>query len=169
MVRSASNTFKVPTARIFAIIKNESDGNPNAFNPETDIIGDESYGLMGIKYTSAVQVGYTGKPEGLKDPATNITFGTKYLKWIQDNYFQDSARIFSAYNQGVGNVQKFGVFGSPKWTEKVRAYVLRALQTEFFIGLVEDLNTMLPMFLPVGFLAVIAEINEKVREAGRIK
>jgi hypothetical protein len=91
------------------------------------------------------------------------------LKWIQDNYFQDSASIFSAYNQGVGNVQKYGIFGSPKWSPQVRAYVLKALQTEFFIGLVEDLNVMLPMLLPVGFLAVINEINDKMREAGRIQ
>jgi hypothetical protein len=59
-----------------------------------------SYGLMQVMYPTAVTYcGYSGNPDSLKDPATNIDCGTNYLKDLLDRY-GDEADAVSAYNAG---------------------------------------------------------------------
>jgi len=100
LIMSASMTYNVPFHWIKAIIGAESNFNPNAYREEP-AIGDASYGLMQILYRTAVEMGFTGRPENLFDPALNITLGTKYLAKLIEKYGSSSfERIYSAYNSG---------------------------------------------------------------------
>src|SRR5690606_9167499 len=47
--------------------------NPRAIGPGGTL------GLMQIKLATARGVGYTGTPEGLLDPNTNLTYAVRYL------------------------------------------------------------------------------------------
>lgn len=91
---------------VMALIQTESDFNARA------VSSAGAYGLMQLLPTTAADMGYSGRPEGLFDPETNIRLGMRYLIWIW-NFL--TARLgreptysewLSAYNGGVGNVLK---------------------------------------------------------------
>jgi len=119
-VQNASIKFGIPRPLIYAIIKRESDGNSNAINQENNFA---SRGLMQISGPAARDMGYKGSLIGLFDPQTNINYGTKYLKWLFDQfsatpYNIDSKwrKVISAYNIGIGNVRKHGIV-NPDYVE----------------------------------------------------
>lgn len=95
---------------VLAIIKIESDFDPNAYRAEPQI-GDASYGLMQVLTGTAADMGYRGDPSGLFDPQTNIRVGMSYMRWIWDYLARElgrdptEAEWISAYNNGVGNVR----------------------------------------------------------------
>lgn len=91
--------YQVPPAWIEAVILTESSGNPEAHRAEPQI-NDASYGLMQLLYATARGLGFTGQPEELYDPDTNIHFGTKLLADLKRRYGTDVRRIYSAYNSG---------------------------------------------------------------------
>ena len=97
-----------------AIIWRESSGFPNVSRWEPPL-QCYSYGLMGVTYTTAVQMGFTGNPGGLFDPGTNVRYGTDYLRWQLDRYSEDVRKAVSAYNAGT-------------YTETNKAYVDRVLE-----------------------------------------
>lgn len=95
-------------ADVLAIIEIESSFRADAYRAEPQI-GDASYGLMQVLYSTARDRGYQGPPEGLFDPATNIRIGMRQLKWSWDFL---AARLrggpttavwIGSYNAGVGN------------------------------------------------------------------
>lgn len=102
LIDSASRQFGVSVALIKAFIAQESGFDARAYRAEPQI-DDASRGLMQLLYATARDLGYTGTPDGLFNPETNINLGTKY---IADNirfaaangYALDSA--ISAYNGG---------------------------------------------------------------------
>ena len=100
LATSAAERQGLPAALVLAVIATETGGtfNPNAIRQEVKI-GDASRGLMQILYATAKGLGYTGTPEGLFDPATNIDFGTRYLaqQLGRAGTFEGAA---SAYNGG---------------------------------------------------------------------
>jgi hypothetical protein len=63
----------VPPALVHRIILRESRYNARAVGR------GGTMGLMQIKHGTARALGYTGAPEGLLDPDTNLTFGVRYL------------------------------------------------------------------------------------------
>jgi len=89
----------VPESWISAVIETESSWNPGAYRAEPQI-NDGSYGLMQILVKTARGLGYTGDPDGLWDPATNIDLGTKLLNELRGRYGEDFRRVYSAYNSG---------------------------------------------------------------------
>lgn len=97
-----------------AIIWRESSGFPNVSRWE-EPLQCYSYGLIGITYTTAQQMGFTGNPGGLFDPDTNVRYGTDYLRWQLDRYSEDVRKAVSAYNAGT-------------YTETNKAYVDRVLE-----------------------------------------
>ena len=66
-------TYGVPVSLAHAVIRVESNYNPNARGSAGEI------GLMQIKPSTARMMGYSGGNAGLFNPETNIKFGMKYL------------------------------------------------------------------------------------------
>lgn len=65
--------YEVPPALVHRVVKRESSYNPKAYNAG-------NWGLMQIRYGTAKTMGYRGKPEGLLDAETNLTYAVKYLR-----------------------------------------------------------------------------------------
>ncbi len=98
-ILNASTASGVPASLIAAIIKVESDFNPQAYRNEPSK-NDASYGLMQILIgTARMVMGTTITPEELYDPTKNIIIGTKYLQQLYAKYNSNNDTI-SAYNAG---------------------------------------------------------------------
>jgi soluble lytic murein transglycosylase-like protein len=99
-------------ALVMGVMQAESSFNPRAYRAEPQI-NDASYGLMQVLYSTAKDRGFSGAPEGLYDPATNIALGMAQLKWSFDylsTYIGTPTEIqwLSSYNAGVGYVRNGG-------------------------------------------------------------
>ena len=64
--------YDVPEALVRRIIVRESGYNPKAHN-------GPYWGLMQIRYDTAMSMGYRGPASGLLDADTNLRYGVKYL------------------------------------------------------------------------------------------
>lgn len=116
--------FNVPEVWIKAVIRTESNFDPEAYRAEPQI-QDASYGLMQLLYGTARGLGFTGSANDLYDPDTNIRLGTQLLSDLQKRYGDDFRRIYSAYNSG----------NPDRWqtSSQVRANVERALRNLEYI------------------------------------
>ena len=92
--------FGVDPPVIRAVILTESSGDPNAKGPTDD------YGLMQITLRTAKRLGFTGTPEELLDPETNIRLGVKLLADIRARGATGLAEMYSAYNSGNPDAYK---------------------------------------------------------------
>jgi soluble lytic murein transglycosylase-like protein len=101
IIAKYANVYNVPEPWIRAFIQTESSFNPTAYRAEPQI-NDASYGLMQLLYSTARGLGYTGTPEGLYDPETNIALGTKLMYQLRAKYGDDIQAVYSAYNSGSG-------------------------------------------------------------------
>jgi soluble lytic murein transglycosylase-like protein len=99
IIAAASETYAVPVPWIQAVIGTESSWKADAYRYEASI-KDASYGLMQLLSTTAKALGYSGTPEGLYDPETNINLGTKLLSQLRTRYGDNFSRVYSAYNSG---------------------------------------------------------------------
>lgn len=92
-------------ALCMAIIKKESDFNPNEIMDEKNV-NDFSIGYMQVRIETArwVMGWWLKSREDIKamlyDPATNIQCGTKYLAWQIRRYKGDLKKAIPAYNSG---------------------------------------------------------------------
>ena len=104
IINTAAARWGVPAALVKAIIAHESEFQQHA----TALTGGDgkrggSYGLMQMSLATARALGFTGTAQDLYDPATNISYGTQYLRDLvreagAGGYGLDSA--ISAYNAG---------------------------------------------------------------------
>ena len=94
-----ANMFGVPVELVKAIIMVESSGRPWVSRREN---GYYSYGLMGITYPTARDMGFSGNPSKLFDPEVNVYYGVKYLRWLMDRPHIDGdiEKLAAAYNAG---------------------------------------------------------------------
>lgn len=83
--------YDVPESLVHRVVQRESTYNPNARN-------GPYMGLMQIHPNTARGMGYTGTPEGLLDPDTNLQYAVKYLRgaWIVSGHDQDKAIMWYA-------------------------------------------------------------------------
>lgn len=103
LARKYGARYNVPAALIMAVIETESSFNPNAYRYE-EKRQDASYGLMQVLYSTARGLGYSGTPQGLLDPETNINYGTAQLAWLYNQLAAgDWEPVIEAYNEGLGN------------------------------------------------------------------
>ena len=72
LVTKYAALYSVPESLIHRVIVRESGYNPNARN-------GPYWGLMQIRYDTAMSMGYHGPASGLLDAETNLKFGVKYL------------------------------------------------------------------------------------------
>lgn len=101
-----------------AIVAAESSFRPNARRDEPQV-GDASYGLMQTLYRTAKDMGYTGGPDGLYDPATSLEFGTRYLAYQLRRYNGKTPYAVAAYNSGRAYVGPDGKFRNQLYVDRV--------------------------------------------------
>jgi soluble lytic murein transglycosylase-like protein len=100
---------------VAAVIKQESKFNAKARS------GAGAIGLMQLLPKTGRWMG----AKNLLDPAQNIAAGTKYLKYLSDQFDGNEKKILAAYNAGEGAVRRFG--GIPPFRETMK-YVQNVLR-----------------------------------------
>lgn len=116
-----SKSHGVDPCLIKAVIAAESNFNPNALRNEPQI-QDASRGLMQVLFATAQQMGYSGAPEGLFDPETNIEYGTRYLKWQLHRYNGQTPFAVAAYNSGTARRRPDGRFINYAYVDRVLGF-----------------------------------------------
>jgi hypothetical protein len=95
-VRDASDRFDVPERLVRAVIRAESDFDPDAVSHAG------AKGLMQLMPETANDLGVTDP----FDPRQNIMGGTRYLRMLLDRYDGDRELALAAYNWGMGNLER---------------------------------------------------------------
>ncbi len=67
-----AGAYNVPESLVHAVVQRESKYNPSLKH-------GPFWGLMQIRHDTARSMGYSGAPNGLLDPETNLTYAVAYL------------------------------------------------------------------------------------------
>lgn len=109
IIREASEAYNVPFGFIKAVIRVESNFNPNALSHAG------AMGLMQLMPRTAASVNVTDP----FDPRQNIFGGTRFLRLLIDRYNGDINLILAAYNAGDAAVARYSGIPYPQ----TRGYV----------------------------------------------
>jgi hypothetical protein len=112
IVRKLAPEYRVSPQFALAIIRAESNFDPNARSPKN------AQGLMQLIPETSARFNVK-KPF---DPVQNVRGGLAYLRWLLAYFRGDVALVAAAYNSGEGTVERYG--GVPPYAE-TRAYVQR--------------------------------------------
>lgn len=128
MIQSAARKYRLPFPELEAQILVESSGRADAFRYEDhfyrhNIVGNSraaaarygplaacSYGLLQILLETAMERGFTGRPEQLFIPEIGLLWGAIHLRWLWDQLDEqqqghDYRRVLAGYNAGLAAVQ----------------------------------------------------------------
>ena len=114
IISKASREFNIDEYLIRAIIRAESDFNPNAISPAG------ASGLMQLMPFTAQEMNV----ENIFDPEENIFGGTKYLRYLLGRFSNDIELSLAAYNAGEKAVRENN--GIPNYPETIN-YVKKVL------------------------------------------
>ena len=112
LVRKLAPEYSVSPTLALAIIRAESNFDPNARSPKN------AQGLMQLIPATSARFNVK-KPY---DPVQNVRGGLAYLRWLLAYFKGNVALVAAAYNAGEGAVEKY--LGIPPYAE-TRAYVQR--------------------------------------------
>ncbi len=98
--------YDVDPILVFAIIKAESNFNPNVVSKSNAI------GLMQLMDTTAEEIALSlgidfVQKTSLYNPELNIQLGTKYFSNLMKEYKNNYILALTAYNAGIGNVTRW--------------------------------------------------------------
>ena len=100
-IKKYANEYNVDEYLIYAIIKAESNFEPNAESHRG------AKGLMQLMYSTAEdiskRIGIELNEENILEPDININLGTKYISMLIQKYNNTNLAL-AAYNAGSGNV-----------------------------------------------------------------
>ena len=105
-VEKYAKQYNVPSSMVYAVIKTESDFDPEAIS---------SAGALGLMQmmpdtfswlTSSEHLGENLPLASIYDPEVSIRYGVYYLKYLHEK-FNDWETVAAAYNAGEGNVAKW--------------------------------------------------------------
>jgi len=107
-ISRASEQYGVDPGLINAVIRAESNYDPNAISP----VGAQ--GLMQLMEGTAGDLGV----EDRLDPSQNIQGGTQYLAQLAERFGGDVDKTLAAYNWGIGNIDRQGIENIPPETQE---------------------------------------------------
>jgi len=111
-----SNLYGIDPSLVKAVVKAESNFNPNAISPKG------AQGLMQLMPDTSKLM----KVENPFDPSENIKGGTKYLKYLEETFQGDLELILAAYNAGPSKVVEHRMNVPP--IEETRTFIKRVKQ-----------------------------------------
>ena len=111
LVSKYAQEYEIEENLIYAIIKAESNFNPNAVSSQ------KAKGLMQLMDSTAKEIankiGIEITDKNIFEPETNINIGTKYIAALLEKYECIEVAL-AAYNAGSGNVDKWIANGTIK-------------------------------------------------------
>ncbi|HSG06635.1 MAG TPA: lytic transglycosylase domain-containing protein, partial [Nitrospiria bacterium] len=119
MILSASRRHSVESALVKAVVKVESDFDPQA------VSGAGAMGLMQLMPGTATLLGVNNP----FDPFENLSGGTRFLRSLLDRFDNDVTLALAAYHAGPGRVEKHGGVPPIEQTHRYIRKVLSAYST----------------------------------------
>ena len=131
IVSSCASLFDVPSYIVYAVIKTESNFNPEAISSAGAI------GLMQIMPSTFLWLtellGESYDAAALYDPVVNVRYGTYYLRYLYE-YYGNYETAFAAYNAGMGNVSRW--LSSKEYSKDGRLVAIPFPETDEYVRLV---------------------------------
>lgn len=104
IVNEVSIKYNLKPQLIYAVIKTESNFDPNAKSPAGAIglmqITEDTFNWLQSMTKENLDLMY------LYDPYVNINYGAKFLSVLRDKYYSDEV-VLSAYNAGMTSVERW--------------------------------------------------------------